>query len=138
MKITGGCHCGAIKFKATANLDKVGICHCQDCQILSGSAFRTVVFTKVDGLEFIAGTPKIYVKTAESGNPREQSFCGNCGTPIYAADCGEQPKAYGLRLGTVDQRNELKPKFQIWCGEAVPWTDELHTLIKTSDKGPVS
>lgn len=41
MKIDGRCHCGYITFEAEADPDKAGICHCTDCQSLSGSAFRT-------------------------------------------------------------------------------------------------
>jgi hypothetical protein len=43
MKIDGGCHCGYITFEAEADPEKTTICHCTDCQHLSGSAFRTVV-----------------------------------------------------------------------------------------------
>ena len=43
MKIDGGCHCGFITYEGEADPDKAAICHCTDCQTLSGSAFRTVV-----------------------------------------------------------------------------------------------
>ena len=43
MKIDGGCHCGAIAYEATIDPSRIGICHCIDCQILSGTAFRTAV-----------------------------------------------------------------------------------------------
>ena len=42
MDITGQCFCGAIQYEATVNEQMVGICHCRDCQIFSGSAFRTL------------------------------------------------------------------------------------------------
>ena len=38
-----------------------------------------------------SGTPKIYIKTAESGNKRAHAFCPGCGTPIYAAASGANP-----------------------------------------------
>ena len=40
MKIDGGCHCGYITYAAEIDPEKVGICHCTDCQTLSGTAFR--------------------------------------------------------------------------------------------------
>ena len=43
MKIDGGCHCGYIAYEAEADPAKAMICHCTDCQTLSGSAFRTVL-----------------------------------------------------------------------------------------------
>ena len=40
MKIDGGCHCGNIAYRAEVDPGMVGICHCTDCQTLTGSAFR--------------------------------------------------------------------------------------------------
>jgi hypothetical protein len=128
MKINGACHCGELAFEAVVNAEKVIICHCDDCQRLSGSAFRTVVMSEPDGLKFIKGSPKEYIKTAQSGNPRAQGFCGNCGSAIYATSVGEDAKIYGIRLGTVAQRNELVPQFQIWCSSAQPWLEQLSSL----------
>jgi hypothetical protein len=44
MKVDGGCHCGSIKFEAEIDPADVGVCHCTDCQSLSGTAFTTYVF----------------------------------------------------------------------------------------------
>ena len=84
MKIDGACHCGQIRYEAEVDPAKVVICHCTDCQTLSGSAFRTVVPSEANSFRLLAGKPKVYVKTGESGNKREQTFCGDCGSPIYA------------------------------------------------------
>ena len=47
-----------------------------------------------------SGTPKSYVKTAESGNKRRHAFCGDCGTPIYACALNN-PQSYTLRVDTI-------------------------------------
>jgi hypothetical protein len=62
MKIDGGCHCGRVTYEAEIDPDKTAICHCTDCQTLSGSAFRTVVFTRVGTFKLRSGELKIYVK----------------------------------------------------------------------------
>jgi len=72
MKIEGACHCGTITYEAVVDPDKVAICHCTDCQTLSGSAFRTVVPAPKETFTLRTGQPKIYVKTAESGTKRAQ------------------------------------------------------------------
>ena len=82
MKIDGGCHCGNITYTAEVDPDKVGICHCTDCQTLTGTAFRVSVAATKEAFH-ITGQAKIYVKTAESGAKRAQAFCPECGTPIY-------------------------------------------------------
>src|SRR5262245_46216180 len=62
MKIDGGCHCGYITYVAEVDPEKVGICHCTDCQTLSGSAFRTSVPAARDAFNLSGGQPKIYVR----------------------------------------------------------------------------
>jgi len=128
LKITGGCYCGRITYKAEINLDNVVICHCTDCQSLSGSAFRTVAMSKKGAFKFLTGEPKVYVKTGDSGNKREQAFCSDCGSPIYSSSVDDGPKLYGIRLGTVDQRNQITPKKQKWIGSSQPWTQNISSL----------
>ena len=132
MKIDGGCHCGNIRYEAEIDPASVRICHCTDCQTLSGSAFRISVRAAKDAFSLRAGRPKIYVKTAESGNKRAQAFCPECGTAIYAADVTD-PQVFNIRVGTVRQRAELRPKSQGWCRSAHDWVMDLHS-IKQFDK----
>ncbi len=129
MKIDGGCHCGAIAYEAEIDPEMVSICHCTDCQTLSGTAFRVVIFAPEEKFHLTRGKPKAYVKTAESGNKRVQAFCAECGSPIYATSADEgPPKAYGIRLGTARQRDQLPPKRQIWHRSAVAWLPEMEGL----------
>src|ERR1039458_9966468 len=79
MHINGGCHCGRITYEAEIDPEAVSICHCTDCQTLSGTAFRTVARAKKEGFQLLTGEPKVYIKTAESGNKRAQAFCADCG-----------------------------------------------------------
>jgi hypothetical protein len=127
MKIEGGCHCGNITYTAEVDPEKVGICHCTDCQTLSGSAFRTSVPAAKDGFHIRTGQPKIYIKTAESGTKRAQAFCPECGTSIYSAAVSD-PQVFNIRLGTARQRTELKPKSQGWCRSALDWVMDLHSV----------
>ena len=128
MKIDGGCHCGFIAYEAEVDPDRVEICHCTDCQMLSGSAFRTVVPAMAGSFRLLAGQPKTYVKTAESGNRRVQAFCPECGTPVYSAPAGDSSGFFGLRVGTIRQRNSLVPKAQYWWRSAQPWVTDLGSL----------
>jgi len=130
MKIDGGCHCGYITYEAEADPEKVGICHCSDCQKLSGSAFRTAIRVTSDNFRMLSGEPTIYAKTAESGAKSAQAFCPRCGSPIYAARFGDAPKFYNIRLGTVRQRDQLVPKCQFWSRSELHWLPSLATIPK--------
>jgi hypothetical protein len=128
MRIDGGCHCGLISYEAQIEPEKVGVCHCTDCQALSGSAFA--VFVPVPKEAFrLRGEPKIYVKTAQSGNRRAQAFCPQCGSRIYAS-AEKDPQVFNLRLGTVRQRAALAPQTQVWCRSALPWVMNLRTVAQ--------
>lgn len=127
MKIDGGCHCGYITYEATVDPDRIGICHCTDCQTFSGSAFRTGVLATRDRFRLLTGEPKIYVKTAESGARRAQAFCPECGTHIYSA-AEKDPQVFSLRTGTARQRNQLIPVAQIWCRSAQAWAMALGSM----------
>jgi len=130
MKVDGSCHCGRIAFEAEVDPEKVLICHCADCQTFSGSAFRTVVRTPASAFKLLSGEPKVYMKQADSGNKFAQAFCAECGTPVYGAHPVNNPTFYGLRVGSLRQRDMLRPKLQIWCRSAQPWLEELNAVAK--------
>ena len=123
----GGCHCGAIRYEAEIDPDQIIICHCTDCQTLSGSAYRTVAFVPEQKFHLIQGEPKVYVKIAESGNEREQTFCAACGSPIYSAPhTAPGDRLLGIRAGTLEIRNQLIPKKQFYKhSSALDWVEDL-------------
>lgn len=131
MKVTGSCSCGDITIEGDVNPDNVRICHCTDCQTGSGSAFRFNVPMRGDTFR-MTGKPAIYVKTtADSGNPRAQAFCPRCGTAIYSTSPGEGVQAsYIIRAGILHQRDQLKPKSQIWYRSAHDWVTSLNEIPK--------
>jgi hypothetical protein len=131
MKIEGRCHCGQITYEAVVDADKVTICHCTDCQTLTGSAYRANVQAPAETFVLRTGQPKIYIKTADSGTKRAHAFCPACGTPIYSAAITDPP-TYSLRVGGIKQRAELRPTRQIWCRSALPWSMDLRGVEQLS------
>ena len=134
MKIDGSCHCGEITYEAKIDPEMVVICHCTDCQTLSGSAFRTVALTQAGTFTLLSGEPKIYVKTAQSGAPRQQAFCPECGTPIFSTSVEAGPKIHGVRTGTIRQRDGLVPKLQVWSRSAQHWLTDLNDMKKSDQQ----
>ena len=125
MKVHGECHCGAIAFEADVDPDRVTLCHCSDCQVLTGTAYRTTVPAPAESFVLKQGRPSTYIKTtADSGRLRLHAFCGTCGTPIYSAAV-ENATSYGLRVGCLAERASLVPSRQIWRRSALPWSDHI-------------
>lgn len=127
MKIDGGCHCGKITYEAEIDPEKVGICHCTDCQTISGTAYRTNVPTEKNTFRLLTGEPRLYVKTADSGNRRVHGFCADCGTPLFSTGEADR-ESYGLRIGSIRQRSQLRPRSQGWCRSAQPWAMDISAL----------
>ena len=125
MKVHGACHCGRITYEAEVDPARVGICHCTDCQMLTGSAFRVSVPAPAGSYRLLTGSPKVYVKTADSGTKRRHSFCPDCGTPVAATADSDQPEFYSLRVGCLRERADLPPRRRIWCKSALPWSQDV-------------
>ncbi len=129
MHVEGKCHCGAIAYEAEIDPETVRICHCTDCQTLTGSAYRVIVRAPASGFVLKSGAPKLYVRTSESGARRGQAFCPDCGTPLWSGAL-ESPAFYVLRLGAIKEHAALMPKDQIWCRSALPWSGDLRGIEK--------
>lgn len=128
MKVHGSCHCGQIAYEAEVNPDKVNVCNCRDCQMLSGSGWRVSVQAPVETFRLLSGKPKVYVKTADSGTKRRHAFCGNCGTPVSSSADSDQPPFYSLRIGCLKERDQLAPKRQIWLRSKLPWAQDVSSV----------
>ena len=128
MKIDGQCHCGLISYQAEIDPQNVSICHCTDCQQLTGSAYRVTVSCRLTDFELTGAAPNIYVKHGDNGRRRYQMFCPNCGSPVYTTGAGEDAAEIGIRVGTVNQRRALSPKRQKWCMSALPWSASIEDL----------
>lgn len=125
MKVQGSCHCGEVTYEAEVDPDKVNLCNCTDCQMLTGSAFRLSVPAPAATFWLLTGQPKAYVKTADSGAKRRHSFCPNCGSPVCATADTENPPSYSLRVGCLKQRAQLPPKRRTWCRSALDWAQNV-------------
>lgn len=128
MRIDGQCHCGHVAYEAEVDPDRVSVCHCTDCQVLTGSAFRVTVLTARESVRLTAAAPKLYTKTGDNGRRRLQYFCPECGTPLFTTGEGEEAGEWGIRWGSIRQRRELAPKRQLWCRSALPWIPGLAAL----------
>jgi hypothetical protein len=127
MLVHGSCHCGRVQYEAFVDPERTAICHCTDCQNLTGSAYRVSVPAIEDSFRLVSGNPTVYVKLGDSGSRRAQAFCSNCGSPLYTFDA-DDPKIYGLRVGCIAERAELVPTKQKWCRSALKWTENLSDI----------
>ncbi len=128
MLIDGQCHCGQVTYQADIDPNQVSICHCTDCQTLTGSAYRVTVTTSRGNLHLTGQPPKAYTKVGDNGRKRFQHFCPECGSPLFTTGEGTDADEWGIRWGSIRQRQSLPPARQIWCRSALPWISHLERL----------
>ncbi len=126
MKVDGACHCGAIRYAARVDPRRVVLCHCTDCQTISGAPYRVNVPAAAETFQ-LTGRPKTYVKTGGSGEPVTTAFCGDCGSALYSCK-GEAPAFLFLRTGAIRQRADLIPTTQGFCASAMPWSADIRDV----------
>jgi hypothetical protein len=119
VEITGGCRCGAVRYRATAEPLMTSVCWCRDCQYLgAGSGTVNVVFPKASVA--ISGAVSDYTSQADSGTLMHRRFCPACGTPLFS-EAESRPHLIIARAGTRDGPNRIAPMATIWTASAPTW-----------------
>ena len=117
---TGGCQCGAIRFRIEGALVNASICHCRMCQKAFGSFYAPLATVPVDGLAWTRGEPKRF----RSSNHVQRGFCADCGTPLTYEAAGE----IALAIGAFDHPDEVAPTIQFGVEARLPFVDGIPDL----------
>jgi hypothetical protein len=120
-EMIGGCLCGQVRYRATAEPAFVGVCHCKNCQKQAGTAFALVVGIPKSALS-VQGKIKTFNDTGDSGQPVLRNFCPECGSPI-TSDVTVMPELTFIKAGTLDDTSWLRPTMQVYCASAEPWVE---------------
>ncbi len=116
----GGCQCGNIRYRLTAEPLRLYVCHCRDCQKQSSSAFGMSLCIDPAAMEWLRGTPKIWTTRADSGEIKRCAFCSDCGSRIYHGG-GDANAPISIKAGSLDDTSQLQPTDHIWTSRAQPW-----------------
>ena len=119
---SGGCQCGAVRYRADRLNDDAHICHCRMCQKAVGGPFISLVSVNSDQLHWTRGKPAEFMS---SGNTA-RGFCASCGTPLYMRDL-DGTKVF-LTIGALDDSDAVPPKNQYGNESRRVWFETLHAL----------
>lgn len=129
---TGGCQCGAVRYRITGELLSPSICHCRMCQKAFGSFFAPLVGAEPGSLEWTRGKPAIF----QSSTIAERGFCPSCGTPLTYQPVGRD--YVSVSIGSLDEPARVKPGEQCSIESRMPWFGELHELPGTRTEDDMS
>ena len=121
MSITGGCQCGAVRFRIEGELGEGSICHCRMCQKAMGGLFGPFVSAKASQLTWTRGERKRFA----SSNKVWRGFCGDCGTPLTFE---WSDKVTDLTIFSFDRAAEITPSVQLEAGAAQDWVRHVGDL----------
>ncbi|MEM7524755.1 MAG: GFA family protein [Pseudomonadota bacterium] len=119
--LEGGCLCGAVRFKAAPDDVLPYVCHCTDCQRFGGGPFHAAIVVAAAALT-IAGAPRVWAKTADSGRQVARYFCGECGSHLFTSPWPEATR-YSLKAGALDDPTVFAPAHEIWRRSRVDWVE---------------
>lgn len=116
MKLTGGCYCGKIRYEAKGEPVLRGLCHCRECQYISGGAANVALGMPLSGFHYTKGEPKVFER-ADLEQPVKRQFCPDCGTSLASL-----PPALAdiivLKVGTLDDPADYgTPDIAMYCIE---------------------
>lgn len=131
--ITGGCLCGAVRYKATEKPLMTHACWCRTCQYFAaGNAAVNQVFP-VNAVT-ISGELKDFQSTADSGNRMHRKFCPNCGVHLFSM-AEVRPHLLIFRAGTLDDQKNIVIDALIWTSSAPGWA-ALDSKIQQFERQP--
>jgi hypothetical protein len=114
--LTGGCACGAVRYRITADFTGSSYCHCTRCQRRTGTAWSINASVPPDGFEITQGAELVRTWRPEGGFSK--SFCGECGGALFSGG-GEKP--VGVRMGSLDRDPGVRPQYHQWVESAPAW-----------------
>ncbi len=117
---SGGCQCGAVRFRVGGALGEASICHCRMCQKAFGSFYAPLVGLDGAKVEWTRGAPQRFA----SSNHASRLFCEKCGTPLgYDA-----PDGLALAIGAFDDPATIVPTRQWGIEGKLPYVGDLDAL----------
>ena len=116
---SGGCQCGACRYRVTGAPLRLYVCHCSECRAQSASAFGISLIVGADDVRLTAGVPRVWQRPTDSGGRLACSFCPECGTRLFHQR-SSRAQSLSVKGGTLDDRLDLSQAFHIWTASKLP------------------
>lgn len=116
MDMTGGCFCGAVRYRVTGAPRSTSLCHCTSCRRSTGGpSLAWAIFAEQD-VEIVAGTLAIH----HSSPGVERGFCARCGTSLTYRRAN-RPGLFDVTTASLDDPEACPPGKEIWVEERLSW-----------------
>ncbi|MEW2912178.1 GFA family protein [Leisingera sp. JC11] len=128
---TGGCMCGAVRYRVTEKELGSMLCHCRMCQKFSGAPVLGGTTYPASAVEFTKGQPKFY----QPSKIAQRGFCENCGTALlYQGLVGQWTEWTMIFTASLDNPQDFPPTYHLGVESRMPWLDIHDDLPRTECK----
>lgn len=124
MELSGGCHCGAVRYRVAGEPVHASVCHCSDCRSNAGAPFVAWAAFARDRFQLTKGEPRAFNGTGTAF----RYFCGDCGTGLYYVNESILPGLVDIQIATLDDPEALPPRAQVQTAEKLDWVDGVSAL----------
>lgn len=124
MAITGGCHCGAIRYEAEGDAITHALCHCSDCRRSAGAPMVGWTMYASGKVAVTKGQPRIY----HSSTHGRRHFCPDCGTGLFYTNDAILPGITDIQSATYDDPAAVPARCHIQTAERIAWMEHAHEL----------
>lgn len=121
--LTGGCHCGAIRYEVDGEPVYHALCHCTDCRRQTGAPVVSWALFPTDRLK-ATGTPNVYASSENA----QRHFCGKCGSSLFYTNAVVFPGLTDICSATLDEPDRLSLGIQVQTAERIGWMKDAHLL----------
>ena len=118
--LSGGCQCGAVRFRVTGSPGTSSVCHCRMCQKASSAPFLALVGPGENPVAWTRGAPSWF----QSSSAARRGFCAKCGTPLAY----DAPDGLALCVIAFDNPDAVAPTIAYGVEGKRPWCDGVATL----------
>jgi hypothetical protein len=136
MATTGGCICGAVRYRVAADPVVTRICWCRLCQYLGAGGGTVNVCFPTEAFA-VEGELSDFRSIADSGNVMHRLFCPVCGTPVISK-AESRPHLTFVRAGTLDDPEVARPAMTIWTAEAPSWACIADDIPRLEGQAPAA
>lgn len=130
---TGGCACGAIRYKVAGEPGEMSHCQCGQCQRDSGTGHGSHLTFFGKPLE-VTGEASHWVVTGEQGTRKRRAFCPTCGAPVYMT-FPDIPELFVVSAASLDAPSRFRPQLVMWTDAGHAW-DHLDPSLPRFAKLP--
>ncbi|MEX2123606.1 MAG: GFA family protein [Woeseia sp.] len=120
-RLTGGCTCGAVRYRMTSRPLFVHCCHCRWCQRETGSAFALNALIEADRVLLLSGAPETIATPSNSGKGQKIVRCPKCRVALWSHYSGGGDRVSFMRVGTLDNPDLVPPDIHIYTSTKQPW-----------------